>query len=238
MIIWWNLLVTLCSLEKWSWKQNKLPRTLRLFACWLVDLFFKSGCFWDFHTSRCRVLPHPAYEKICLSLKSLKEMRAVMAVSKEAWALKKDLRTWEKLAFKWFQFFPMLLNEESRHDCHGVLFGVRLADRFMSFMPQHQLLRRNLMSKERCLTCAGISPVTREHLWPFHICAKKTVEDWKQGVEPLLRCPGRKNPALAGYKQSKLPCGHSVCAKCALAQVPADKRNYLVASVRLASTLQ
>lgn len=69
---------------------------------------------------RCRVLPHPAYEKICLSLKSLKEMRAVMAVSK----------------------------------------------------------------------------------------------DWKQGVEPLLRCPGRKNPALAGYKQSKLPCGHSVCAKC------------------------
>ena len=52
---------------------------------------------------------------------------------------------------------------------------------------------------------------------------KKAVEDFKQGVEPLLRCPGRKNPALAGYKQSKLPCGHSVCAKCALAQVPADK---------------
>eukprot|EP00434_Breviolum_minutum_P026850 symbB.v1.2.023732.t1/scaffold2195.1/size86141/4 len=69
---------------------------------------------------RCRVLPHPAYEKICLSLKSLKEMKAVMAVSK----------------------------------------------------------------------------------------------DWKQGVEPLLRCPGRKNPALCGIKQSKLPCGHSVCAKC------------------------
>jgi len=39
-------------------------------------------------------------------------------------------------------------------------------------------------------------------------------KDWKQGVEPLLRCPGRKNPVLAGYKQSKLPCGHSVCGKC------------------------
>lgn len=49
----------------------------------------------------------------------------------------------------------------------------------------------------------------------------KAIEDWKQGVEPvvlpLLRCPGGKTPALAGYKQSKLPCGHSVCGKCALA---------------------
>ena len=47
----------------------------------------------------------------------------------------------------------------------------------------------------------------------------KAVEDWKEVVEPLLRCPGRKTPALCGLKQSKLPCGHSVCGKCALAEV-------------------
>lgn len=37
---------------------------------------------------------------------------------------------------------------------------------------------------------------------------------WRKNVEPLLRCPGRKNPALAGLKDTKLPCGHRVCAKC------------------------
>lgn len=37
---------------------------------------------------------------------------------------------------------------------------------------------------------------------------------WRRNVEPLLRCPGRKNPALAGLKDTKLPCGHRVCAKC------------------------
>ena len=70
--------------------------------------------------------------------------------------------------------------------------------------------------------------------------ASRSVEDWKQGVEPLLRCPGRKNPALCGYKQSKLRCGHSVCGKCALAEVANSNssRQGKLASVRLASTFQ
>ena len=136
----------------------------------------------------------------------------------------------------------MLLNEESRYDCHGVLFGVRLADRFMLFMPQHQLLRRNLMSKKHKRTLSHLCRDFTSHqgtsLTIPHLCKKKQLRIGNKESNPYCAAlAARIQRSVASNNRSYLvaiPCVQSV----PWLKFLRTKRNYLVASVRLASTFQ